>query len=91
MPGITVGDIGPKYGYNTKDNGFLMFNHYRIPRENMLMRYAKVNKGGEFQKALNEKVAYATMMAVRTAILKASFSYLAMGLNIAVRYSLKRT
>ena len=21
LPGIVVGDIGPKYGYNTKDNG----------------------------------------------------------------------
>ncbi len=31
------------------------------------------------------------MMAVRTAILKASYSYLAIGLIIAVRYSLKRT
>ena len=23
LPGITVGDIGPKLGYSTKDNGFL--------------------------------------------------------------------
>ena len=26
LPGIEVGDIGPKYGYNTKDNGFIRFN-----------------------------------------------------------------
>jgi len=38
MPGITVGDIGPKFGYDTQDNGFLRFNNVRIPREQMLMR-----------------------------------------------------
>jgi len=40
--GITVGDIGPKFGYESMDNGFLRFNHVRIPRENMVMRNAKV-------------------------------------------------
>jgi acyl-CoA oxidase len=50
-----------------------MFNKVRIPRDNMLMRYAKVSKNGEFTKALNEKIGYATMMSVRTAIIKSSF------------------
>ena len=26
LPGIKVGDIGPKLGYHTTDNGYLMFN-----------------------------------------------------------------
>lgn len=26
LPGITVGDIGPKLGYHKKDNGYLAFN-----------------------------------------------------------------
>lgn len=42
LKGITVGDIGPKLGFNTSDNGFLLFNNFRIPRRNMLMKYAKV-------------------------------------------------
>ena len=42
MPGITLGDIGNKFGYDTIDNGFLRFNNIRIPRENMLMKYAQV-------------------------------------------------
>jgi len=41
LPGIKVGDIGPKFGYNGVDNGFLSFNHVRVPRENMLMRFSK--------------------------------------------------
>lgn len=41
--GITVGDIGPKFGYEEMDNGYLRMNNYRIPRENMLMKYAQVH------------------------------------------------
>lgn len=43
LPGITVGDIGMKFGngaYNTMDNGVLQFDHVRIPRDQMLMRCA---------------------------------------------------
>ena len=42
MVGITVGDIGPKFGYEEMDNGYLKMDNYRIPRENMLMKYAQV-------------------------------------------------
>lgn len=41
LPGVTVGDIGMKFGngaYNTMDNGVLRFDHVRIPRDQMLMR-----------------------------------------------------
>ena len=37
-----MGEIGPKLGMNSNDNGFLGFNQHRIPRENMLMKNAKV-------------------------------------------------
>lgn len=67
-----------------------MFDRIRIPRENMLMRYAKVSKSGEFTKAQNEKIAYATMMVVRTSIIKSSYATLGIGVTIAVRYSHKR-
>ena len=42
LPGITVGDIGMKFGsraYNSMDNGVLRFDHVRIPRNQMLMRF----------------------------------------------------
>ncbi len=42
LPGIKVGDIGPKFGYNGVDNGYLSFNHVRVPLDNMLMRFSKV-------------------------------------------------
>jgi acyl-CoA oxidase len=37
---VRAGDIGPKYGWNSKDNGFVMFDKVRIPLDNMLMRNA---------------------------------------------------
>lgn len=42
LSGIVVGDIGPKFGFSEVDNGFLKLENVRIPRENMLMKYAKV-------------------------------------------------
>lgn len=30
LPGITIGDIGPKFGYNGVDNGFLRFEYVKL-------------------------------------------------------------
>jgi acyl-CoA oxidase len=46
LPGIEVGDIGPKIGYANKDNGYLRFTHVRIPSFNMLAKYIKVTPDG---------------------------------------------
>lgn len=50
FPGIEVGDIGPKLGYNNKDNGYLIMTNYRISRMNLLRKYNKVSKTGEYKK-----------------------------------------
>jgi hypothetical protein len=42
LPGVTVGDIGPKLGTDSNDNGYLRLNHVRVPRDHMLMGFAKV-------------------------------------------------
>jgi len=39
LKGIIVGDIGPKYGFQGYDNGYLRMNNVSIPRENMLMKF----------------------------------------------------
>jgi acyl-CoA oxidase len=44
LHGIKVGDIGPKLGFNTADNGFLGFDNYQIPRDNLMMKNAQVLK-----------------------------------------------
>ena len=91
LPGVEVGDIGPKFGFQTKDNGFLRLHNVRIPRENMLMKYAKVTKDGEFKVVGNEKALYGIMMFVRLVITGYSHRWLSHGLTVALRYSLVRT
>lgn len=54
FPGVLVGDIGEKIGLNGIDNGFVMFNHYRIPRENLLNRTGDVTPEGEYESAFTE-------------------------------------
>ena len=39
LKGVQAGDIGPKMGFQTKDNGYAIFSNVRIPRKNMLMKY----------------------------------------------------
>jgi acyl-CoA oxidase len=46
--GVTSGDLGPKFGYTSKDNGWARFNQVRIPRTDMLMGIASVDKAGKF-------------------------------------------
>lgn len=36
MPGIKAGEMGPKMGYSSKDNGWMTFDHVKIKKENML-------------------------------------------------------
>ncbi|KAJ8735313.1 hypothetical protein PYW07_006933 [Mythimna separata] len=88
LPGIKVGEIGPKMGYNTGDNGFLAFNNYRIPRENMLMKHAQVLKDGTYVKvARHGKLTYGTMVFVRVVLVSDAAFNLAKACTIAVRYS----
>ena len=36
LPGVKSGDIGPKLGYHSKDNGWMTLKDVRIPRNMML-------------------------------------------------------
>ena len=42
LPGVELGDLGPKFGFHTKDNGYLIMKNVRTHRKYMLRRYAKV-------------------------------------------------
>eukprot|EP00058_Branchiostoma_floridae_P003164 XP_002588652.1 hypothetical protein BRAFLDRAFT_61617 [Branchiostoma floridae] len=90
LPGITIGDIGPKFGFDEVDNGFLMMDHVRIPRENMLMKHSQVLPDGTYVKPANSKLAYGTMMLVRSYIVSDAAQSLCRACTIAVRYSCVR-
>jgi acyl-CoA oxidase len=69
LPGVTVGDIGPKFGFNTVDNGFALFDSMHIPHIAFLARYSQIDKkSGEYITPPNSKLAYGTMVFVRANI-----------------------
>lgn len=91
FPNVEAGDIGPKYGYQTKDNGYVIFKKHRIPRDHMLMRYAKVSRNGEYKRRGDERISFATMLITRAIIPISCVRGLAKGCTILTRYSLIRT
>ena len=74
MPGITVGDIGPKAmgGYAAVDNGWARFERVRIPKEQMLSAFAGVTDEGEYVRPPHAKLSYggvSTLFFSRCAVL----------------------
>jgi acyl-CoA oxidase len=67
--GIKLGDMGPKLGYNSKNNGWLSFDNVRIPREQMLMKYVSVDREGNFQIEGDTRVLYSVMMDIRVQLI----------------------
>ncbi|KAI9360261.1 hypothetical protein BD770DRAFT_409343 [Pilaira anomala] len=92
LDGITVGDIGPKFGFNTVDNGFILFNNFHVPHIAFLARYSSIDKvTGEYKTPPNAKLAYGTMVFVRANIVLESRVVLARAATIAIRYSAIRS
>jgi len=48
LPGITIGDCGRKLAIDGVDNGFILFENVRIPKENMLNRLSDISEDGIF-------------------------------------------
>ncbi|XP_055270172.1 peroxisomal acyl-coenzyme A oxidase 2 isoform X3 [Moschus berezovskii] len=91
LPGITIGDIGPKMDFEHTDNGFLKLDHVRIPRENMLNRFAQVLPDGAYVQLGVPKSNYFSMVVVRVDILLGEvLPLLHKACVIAVRYSVIR-
>ncbi|XP_027378327.1 peroxisomal acyl-coenzyme A oxidase 2 isoform X1 [Bos indicus] len=91
LPGITIGDIGPKMDFEHTDNGFLKLDHVRIPRENMLNRFAQVLPDGTYVKLGVPKSNYLSMVVVRVDILLGEvLPLLQKACTIAVRYAVIR-
>ncbi|XP_003737239.1 peroxisomal acyl-coenzyme A oxidase 3 [Galendromus occidentalis] len=95
FPGVTVGDMGPKIGLNGVDNGFVMFDRYRIARECLLNRTGDVTKDGEYVSAVKNSskrfgMTLGSLSMGRVAIVGMSTSNLIKAAVIATRYSAVR-
>jgi acyl-CoA oxidase len=76
------------------DNGLAWFNNVVIPRRNMAMRFSQVDENGKYtKKQVSEaasKIAYITMMQVRSYIADNAGKLLAKACTITIRYSAVR-
>jgi acyl-CoA oxidase len=87
LPGVEVGDIGPKLGYSAKENGFLRFDHFHVPLANLPSRFIEISPQGDVTQKGDKKIIYSSMMKSRTALLNCSADCLGKGVAIAIRYS----
>ncbi|EXJ77357.1 acyl-CoA oxidase [Capronia epimyces CBS 606.96] len=87
LPNVHVGDIGPKFGYNTMDNGFLLLKNVKVPHVNMLARFSRVDPNtNKYVRPSNPSLIYGTLTYIRSHIVLQSGSVLARGVTIATRY-----
>ena len=95
VQGVTIEDCGEKLGLNGVDNGRLTFDHVRVPRENLLDRFAWINDDGAYRSPIaNPTKRFFTMLgtlvAGRVAIGSAAVSVGKVALTIAIRYGARR-
>ncbi|RKP23835.1 acyl-CoA dehydrogenase/oxidase, partial [Syncephalis pseudoplumigaleata] len=92
LPGVETGNVGPSYGYNIIDFGYLSFKGVRIPRSNMLMRHAVLTREGKLHrtKMHDQRHVYSTLLSGRMIVIADASSYLSIGCTITTRYSLVR-
>ena len=91
LPGVEVGDIGPKMGYEFKDNGYLRLTNVRVAKDALLGRFIQVSSSGDVKLTGNPKVMYSSMMSIRLLLLATSYTNILKGVTIATRYSYLRT
>ncbi|XP_071443002.1 peroxisomal acyl-coenzyme A oxidase 3-like [Hetaerina americana] len=94
-PGIIVGDMGEKNGLNGVDNGFVMFQNYRIPRENLLNKTGDVLPNGTYVSPFKDPnkrfgASLGSLSSGRVSIIGICLGYLINAVVIGVRYSAVR-
>jgi acyl-CoA oxidase len=95
MPGVTISDCGVKAGLNGVDNGRLVFDSVRVPREALLNRYADVSPEGVYSSDIaNETRRFFTMLGTlvrgRISVAGGAASATQKALTLAVRYGATR-
>ncbi|MEL6820496.1 MAG: acyl-CoA dehydrogenase [Calditrichota bacterium] len=95
LPGVRIEDCGRKIGLNGVDNGKIWFDSVRIPRENLLNRFAEVSPQGYYSSSIRSIPArfftmLGTLVGGRVSISASGLSAAKSGLAIAIRYASMR-
>lgn len=92
LPGVRIEDCGAKEGLNGVDNGRIVFDGVRVPRDALLDRFAQVSSEGEYHSPIPSPgrrffTMLGTLIAGRISIAAASQAVAKKALVIAVRYT----
>ncbi|MFF1815809.1 acyl-CoA dehydrogenase [Kribbella sp. NPDC058245] len=95
LPGVTLSDCGPKLGLNGVDNGRIVFDQVRVPRDALLDRYAQVDADGNYHSEIeNPDRRFFTMLGTlvqgRVSVGGAAITASKVALEIAIRYAAQR-
>ncbi len=95
LPGVTTSDCQYKGGLPGVDNGRIMFDQLRVPRENLLNKYADVAPDGGYSSPIeNPNRRFFTMLGTlirgRVTVGGSAAAAGRVALDIAVRYGLQR-
>ncbi|GJF09021.1 acyl-CoA oxidase [Mycolicibacterium cyprinidarum] len=95
LPGVTTSDCHYKGGLPGVDNGRIQFDHVRVPRENLLNKYADVAPDGTYSSPIeNAGRRFFTMLGTlirgRVTVGGSAAAAARVGLDIATRYALQR-
>ncbi|WP_319437343.1 acyl-CoA dehydrogenase [Mycobacterium sp. RTGN5] len=95
LPGVTTSDCLYKGGLPGVDNGRIMFDNVRVPRENLLNKYADVAADGTYSSPIeNSGRRFFTMLGTlirgRVTVGGSAGAAARVALDIAVRYALER-
>ncbi len=95
LPGVRVEDCGAKLGLEGVDNGRLWFDDVRVPRENLLDRFAAIDDDGTYRSSIeNPNRRFFTMLGTlvqgRVSVGGGALAASKVAQEIAVRYALRR-
>ncbi len=95
MPGVRIEDCGEKLGLNGVDNGKLSFDGVRVPRTELLDRFAQVDAEGNYSSAISSSskrffTMLGTLVGGRVSVAMAALAATKSALTIAVRYASRR-
>lgn len=95
MPGVTIADNGTKMGLNGVDNGRIWFDHVKVPRTELLNRFADVTADGLYRSDIQNPAArffamIGTLVSGRISIAVSANSATKSALTIATRYAARR-
>ncbi len=95
LPGVTAVGDGLKMGLNGVDNGLLMFDNVRVPRSNLLDRFAQVASDGTYESDMESPsrrffTMLGTLVQGRVSIAGAGVAVSKVALTIAVQHALVR-